>query len=109
MTTLHIEHAISDFDVWRTAFDRFADVRIQSGVRAARIQQPVDDARYVVIDLDFDDVDNASRFLGFLRTRVWASGASSPALVGTPHTKILRPALTGDGAAEAAQRSRRST
>lgn len=109
MTTLHIEHAISDFDAWRAAFDRFADVRIQSGVRAERIQQPVDDAHYVVIDLDFDDVDDARRLLGFLQMKVWASGASSPALVGTPHTRILGPALTGDGAAEPAQRSRRST
>ncbi|MGI8652227.1 MAG: hypothetical protein ACR2I7_05445 [Geodermatophilaceae bacterium] len=54
MPTLHIEHAISDFDLWRGAFERFEQYRTQAGVRAERIQRPVDDPQYVVIDLDFD-------------------------------------------------------
>ena len=28
MPTLHIEHAIVDFDLWKAAFDRFADRRV---------------------------------------------------------------------------------
>jgi hypothetical protein len=31
-TTLHIEHPVTDFDTWRSAFDRFADKRSASGV-----------------------------------------------------------------------------
>lgn len=34
MVTLHIEHAISRFDVWHAAFERFAEFRARSGVRA---------------------------------------------------------------------------
>ena len=94
MTTLHIEHAISDFDRWLTAFQRFADARAQAGVRDHRVQRPVDDSNYVVIDLDFDTVDDAERFLGFLQTRVWSSPQNAPALVGTPQTKILQSAPT---------------
>ena len=94
MTTLHIEHAISDFDRWLTAFQRFADARIQAGVRAHRVQRPVDDPNYVVIDLDFDTVDDAQRFLGFLQTKVWSSAQNAPALVGAPQTRILQPAPT---------------
>ncbi|CAN5179704.1 MAG: hypothetical protein H0V13_08495 [Nocardioidaceae bacterium] len=94
MTTLHIEHAISDFDRWLTAFQRFADARAQAGVRDHRVQRPVDDPNYVVIDLDFDTVDDAERFLGFLQTRVWSSPQNAPALVGTPQTKILQSAPT---------------
>lgn len=90
MTTLHIEHAISDFGVWSAAFERFTDVRTKFGVRAQRIQHPVDDPNYIVIDLDFDTPDDASRFLGFLQTKVWASAENAPALIGTPHTKILQ-------------------
>lgn len=89
MTTLHIEHAITDFDTWRAAFDRFDDMRRQSGVRRHRILRPVDDGRYVVIDLDFDGVDEAERFLEFLRTRVWSSPETAPALAGAPQTRIL--------------------
>ena len=90
MITLRIEHPITDFDTWRAAFDRFADMRSRSGVREHTIWQPVDDPAYVLIDLDFDTVDHARSFETFLRTRVWAVPANSPALVGTPITRILQ-------------------
>jgi hypothetical protein len=89
MVTLHIEHSVNDYDLWRTAFGRFAQVRAQSGVLAERIQRPVDDPRYVVIDLDFADAGHAQGFLAFLQTKVWASPDTSPALVGVPATKVL--------------------
>lgn len=94
MTTLHIEHAIADFPMWSTAFERLADVRARSGVRAQRVQRPIDDPHYVVIDLDFDSADEAKRFLGFLHTQVWSSPDRAPALVGAPQAKILEPATT---------------
>lgn len=94
MTTLHIEHAISDFGVWSAAFARFADVRTKFGVRAQRVQRPVDDPNWVVLDLDFDTPDEASRFLGFLQGEVWSSASNAPALVGRPQTKILQQAPT---------------
>ena len=34
MTTLRLEHAISDFDLWKSAFDRDPIGREQLGVRA---------------------------------------------------------------------------
>lgn len=89
MTTLHIEHAIVDFEVWSSAFDRFAEFRTKAGVRAHRVQQPFDDPHYVVIDLDFGTVDEAERFLTFLKQKVWTSSENAPALVGTPQTRIL--------------------
>jgi len=87
--TLHIEHAVTDFETWNTAFARFADLRRQSGVRHQRVQRPVDDPRYVVIDLDFDNAAEAAGFLGFLQASVWSSPGNSPALAGTPRTRIL--------------------
>ncbi|WP_128429982.1 hypothetical protein [Streptomyces cyaneus] len=92
MATLHIEHPITDFATWKTAFDRFAPARADAGVRHYRVQQPVDDPAYVVVDLDFDDAADAERFLGFLRTRVWSSSESAPALAGAPRTRILETA-----------------
>ena len=92
MTTLHIEHAITDLATWRGAYDRFADHRRQAGVTAERVAQPVDDDRYVVIDLDFPDRERAQRFLGFLKSTVWTSRESSPALAGAPRTRLLEPA-----------------
>ena len=92
MATLHIEHPISDFDTWNTAFARFASARRQAGVRDRRIQRPVGDPAYVVVDLDFDTVGEAERFLGFLRANVWAVTDNSPALAGEPQTRILEAA-----------------
>jgi len=92
MTTLHIEHPITDFATWRGAYDRFADRRRQAGVTAERVAQPVDDDRYVVVDLDFPTREQAQRFLGFLESTVWASRESSPALAGTPRARLLEPA-----------------
>jgi hypothetical protein len=97
MTTLHIEHPVTEFSLWQSAFDRFADFRAQSGVRAQRIQQPIDDPRYVVIDLDFDTTAEAEAFLAFLQTKVWSSSDNAPALAGTPHTKILQPVAAAAG------------
>jgi hypothetical protein len=89
MVILHIEHPISDFTVWAAAFTGFADRRRQSGVRGERVSRPIDDEHYVVIDLDFDSADQASRFLEFLRSEVWANPQRSPALAGSPSTRIL--------------------
>ena len=91
MNTLHIEHPVTDFDLWSAAFGRFAAIRRDAGVRAERISRPADDARYVVVDLDFDTLDAAQAFLQFLTAKVWAVQENAPALSGTPHTKILQP------------------
>jgi hypothetical protein len=104
MTILRIEHAISDFTIWQRAFGRFAAARAAAGVRGENIWRPVDDPNYVLVDLDLPDKPSATSFLQFLRTRVWASPDASPALVGSPRTRILETAadphpLTAEGAA----------
>ena len=95
MATLHIEHPVTDFGTWQAAFDRFAQVREESGVRGHRILRPVDDAHYVVIDLDFPTAGQAEKFLGFLQTKVWASPDNAPALAGPPQTRILEAVSQG--------------
>jgi LPS sulfotransferase NodH len=94
MPTLHIEHPITDFDTWNSSFNRFGDARRQAGVRAQRIQRPVDDPKYILVELDFDTIDQAEQFLRFLNTQVWRIQENSPALAGTPQARILEPAPT---------------
>jgi len=84
MATVHIEHPITDFASWNEAFGRFAAAGRQGGARQQRVQQPVDDPRYVVIDLEFDTVAEAEKFRDFLQANIWASAASAPALAGRP-------------------------
>jgi len=92
MATLHIQHPITDFETWTTAFNRFREARRNAGVQAQRIQRPVDNERYVVIELDFETVDQAQTFLGFLRSTIWTNAANSPGLVGTPEALVLEAA-----------------
>ncbi len=92
MPTLHIEHAITDFRTWLAAFGRFADARRNAGVRDERVHQPVGDPHYVIVDLDFDTVDEANAFLQFLETVVWSNSANAPALAGSPHALVLERA-----------------
>jgi len=89
MVTLHIEHAITDYGTWKQAFDRFADMRRDSGVVHHRVHRPAGDPRYVLIELDFGTAAEAEKFLDILTTRVWSIPANAPALAGTPQTKIL--------------------
>ena len=89
MYTLHIEHDIKDFEMWKAAFDRDPIGRPRSGVRAHRISRPVDDAHHVVVELDFDRSEDAASFLDKLERTVWNSAATSPALNGAPKTRIV--------------------
>ena len=89
MFTLSIEHAISDFPTWKQAFDRFAEAREKAGVRSHRIRRPVGDSHYLIIELEFDDPENADNFRQFLDSVVWANRDASPALIGAPTTRIL--------------------
>ncbi len=96
MATLHIEHPITDLQTWLGAFARFEDRRAQAGVRAQRIRQPVDDDKYIYVELDFDTVEQAEAFKGFLESAVWANADASPALDGTPVARVLTEVQTGD-------------
>jgi hypothetical protein len=97
MATLHIEHPITEFDIWRAAFGRFSGARAEGGVTGVRVYRPVDDEKYVVIDLDFATVEKAERFQQFLRTRIWSSPNNAPGLAGSPVTRILQAEAVSGG------------
>jgi hypothetical protein len=95
MATLHIEHPITDLGTWLAAFARFEDARTNAGVKAQRVHQPVDDDKYIYVELEFDDVERAEAFKRFLETKVWSSPEASPALEGTPRARVLTEVETG--------------
>lgn len=95
MPTLLIEHRITDFDTWHDAFRRFAARRKEGGVLRERIMQPVDDPKYVLIDLEFATLEAAQRFQKFLETQVWSNPDSSPALDGSPRSRVADLAPVG--------------
>ena len=65
---LRIEHPVLDYAMWKNMFDRKGpDFRARFGARRYQVLRPVDDARYVMIDVDFDDRIGAEGLLATLR------------------------------------------
>jgi hypothetical protein len=88
MTVLQIEHAITDYDVWKKAFDADPVGREESGVRRYRVFRPVDDPNYVKLDLEFDGMSEAEAFRAALQD-LWGSGRAAPTLAGSPQARIV--------------------
>jgi hypothetical protein len=89
MTSLHIEHPITNLATWMTAFTAITEIRRQGGVTAERVRHPVGDETFVVVDLEFDTTEHAHAFLQFLETQIWAVPANAPALAGAPEARVL--------------------
>jgi len=59
MFTLQIEHPVPNYEGWKKAFDSDPVNRKQSGVRRYKISRKVDNPNYIIIDLEFDNLNEA--------------------------------------------------
>lgn len=71
MPTLHIQHAVPNFDAWKRAFDGDPMDRKRSGVSRYHVHRSVADPNFVMIDLEFDSLADAEAMLERLR-QLWA-------------------------------------
>jgi hypothetical protein len=67
---LRIEHAVPDFNGWKRAFDSDPAGRKGSGVRRYQVLRSVEDPNFVMIDLEFDNLEDAEGLLAKMRD-VW--------------------------------------
>ena len=86
MPILRIEHAVPDFIRWKQAFDSDPADRKGSGVRRYHVLRSVDDPNYVLIDLEFDTLENAEGLLAKMR-RVWNGEGAS--VMRNPQARIV--------------------
>ena len=86
MIILQIEHKVPSFDGWKKAFESDPINRKKSGVLRYRIFRPTDDPNYVIIDLEFDSLNEAEATLGALRN-LW--GKVEGTIMVNPQTRIL--------------------
>ena len=70
MVVLRIEHPVPDYQGWKQAFDSDPVDRRKSGVRRYQVMQAADDPNYVLIDLEFDTLQEAEALLAAMR-EVW--------------------------------------
>ena len=59
MIVLQIEHEVPNFEGWKKAFENDPIHRKKAGVRKYKIFQKSDNPNYVVIDLEFDSLNDA--------------------------------------------------
>lgn len=86
MILLQIEHKVADFDAWKKAFDNDPIGRKKSNVKKHRIYRSVSDPNFVIIDLEFDTVEEANTSLAALHI-IW--GKVEGKLIMGPRASIL--------------------
>ena len=59
MIIIQIEHEVPNFEGWKKAFESDPINRKKSGVRRYKIYQRIDNANFIVIDLEFDNLKEA--------------------------------------------------
>lgn len=87
MPILLVEHAVRDYEGWKRSFDGDPVGRQQGGVRRYRVLRATDEPKRVLIELEFDAMDEADAF----RTRLqelWGRVGSDLGLEG-PRARIL--------------------
>jgi heme-degrading monooxygenase HmoA len=61
-TTALILHRVSDYGVWRAAYDSAGDLRDQGGVIATEVLRPTDGDNLVAVTHDFETPEAARTF-----------------------------------------------
>jgi hypothetical protein len=93
MPILRIEHSVPDFNGWKQAFDSDPADRKGSGVRRYQVLRSVEDPNYVMIDLEFDSLDEAEGLLTKMR-RVWSGDGQK--VMRNPQARIVDSVESGE-------------
>lgn len=86
MPILQIEHAVPNFEGWKKAFESDPVGRQKGGVLRYKILRNVNDPDYVIIDLEFDKLNEAENFLDSLR-KLW--GRVEGTVMNNPQARII--------------------
>jgi hypothetical protein len=67
MFVLNIEHTITNFDGWKSAFDSHPHDRNQTGAQRYRILRPTDNPNAVIVEVEFATMREAEAVLMAMR------------------------------------------
>ncbi|MBK6635227.1 MAG: hypothetical protein IPG38_13785 [Chitinophagaceae bacterium] len=86
MYILQIEHEVPNYDGWKKAFDSDPINRKQSGVKSYRIYRPKENPGLVIVELDFENIDQLNTTLQALQD-LWNKVQGT--VIAKAKTKIL--------------------
>jgi hypothetical protein len=81
MATMFVRHTISNYKVWRKAYDDFASLQKAKGVLAEAVYQTADNPNDITVTHDFATVEAAQTFAKSEELKKAMQGAG---VVGTP-------------------------
>ncbi|CAN7260079.1 cyclase [Phyllobacterium sp. LjRoot231] len=87
MTTLFVRHMVSDYKIWRKAYDAFAAVQKANGVKAEAVYQAADNPNDVTVTHEFATLEAAQ---SFTRLEELGKAIHSGGVVGTPAVWITQ-------------------
>jgi hypothetical protein len=87
MYIVQIEHEVFNFEGWKKAFENDPIDRKKAGVKHYTIFQRTDNPNFVVIDLEFDNLNQAESTLAALKS-LWGNIAGK--IMMNPQIRILK-------------------
>ncbi len=84
---VRIEHPVPDFSAWKKAFDSDPVSREKLRVRRYEILRPIDDPKYVMVDLEFDTSNDAEAFRSAI-IDLWRS-AEAKEIIAKPQARVV--------------------
>ncbi len=86
MVILRIEQKVQDYEAWKKVFDNDPINRKKSGVKQYRVLRQSDDPDFIMIDLEFENTNDAGKALDALK-KVWIEAAGT--IMFNPQTRIF--------------------
>jgi len=86
MVILQIEHHVASYETWKKAFDSDPVDRKNAGVKKVKIYRIPEDLNLVVVDVLFDNMEQAKATLGSLQ-KLW--GKVGGMIASVPKTRFL--------------------
>ena len=86
MIILQIEHPVPDFNEWKMTFDNDPLSRKQAGVRRYHIFRLHSDANYIIVELEFDRIEDAEQMHEALK-KLWNQTAQK--IMSGPKARIF--------------------
>ena len=96
-TVAVIRHRVADFDAWKQAYDGFAPVQAEHGVRAHQVLRSIDNPNDVTVEHTFDTREAAQAFMAMpeLKEAMSEGGVDADAVEISYFDEVENGALVG--------------
>lgn len=79
-TTMFIKHTISNYENWKSVYDKFGSLRKEKGVTGASVHRDANDPNTIIVTHQFKDLNAATAFASSedLKSAMAKAGVAGP-------------------------------